>query len=85
MSATVKAYYDGTAFVPMIPLDIQKGSVFMLSVLQEDSLVQDIAKKVMTFRQITNNLHKINATEPLPLDFDEILSQRINFKTKIDL
>jgi hypothetical protein len=52
MSATIKAYYDGEAFVPMMPLHIQEGKIFMLSVVQEDALTQDIAKKIKTFKHI---------------------------------
>jgi hypothetical protein len=85
MSTTVKAYYDGTAFVPMNPLNIQPGKVFMLSVLQEEILSADIAKKIMAFKHITNNLRKLNETEPLPPEFDEILSHRVHFNTEINL
>jgi hypothetical protein len=85
MSATVKAYYDGTVFFPMMPLSIQTGKVFMLSVLQEDEISTDTAKKVLAFRHITNNLRKIDNTEPLSPEFDEILSHRVHFNTEINL
>ncbi|MDR0864416.1 MAG: hypothetical protein LBO74_05725 [Candidatus Symbiothrix sp.] len=82
---TVKAYYNGEVFVPVNPLDIQKGKVFILSVLQTDKSLQEARKKIIAFRQITNNLHKINVSEPLSPEFDEILSQRTNFKSTINL
>jgi len=85
MSTIVKAYYNGSAFVPMAPLDIQQGKVFMLSVVQDNSPVQDTAKKVIAFKKITANLHTMNATEPLSAEFDEILSQRTRFNTEINL
>jgi hypothetical protein len=85
MSTTVKAYYNGSTFVPMAPLDIQPGKVFMLSVVQDDSPVWDTAKKVMAFKKITANLHAMNVMEPLSAEFDEILSQRIHFNTEINL
>ncbi|GHT15558.1 hypothetical protein AGMMS4956_15780 [Bacteroidia bacterium] len=84
MSA-VKAYYDGVAFVPMIPLDIQKGRVFMLSVLQDYPPTQDVVKKIMAFKHITNNLRRIEHLDPLSSEFDKIVSQRVNFKREVVL
>ena len=81
MATIFKAYYDGTAFVPMIPINIQTGKVFDMSILQENiSASLHNVGKITAFKQITNNLHKINNTEPLPAEFDEILSQGIHFK-----
>ena len=85
MSITVKAYYNGAAFVPVKSLDIQKGKVFTLSILQGRKAVRSVAKKVMAFECITNNLRRINAIEPLSSEFDAMLSQRIYLKEKIDL
>jgi hypothetical protein len=34
---------------------------------------------------ITNDLEKLNETEPLPLEFDEILARRVNFTRELDL
>jgi hypothetical protein len=53
---TVHAYYNGTAFVPMKSLDIQKGRVFTLSISQDSVTVENTAKKIMMFERITNNL-----------------------------
>ena len=39
-----------------------------------------IVDKLEKFKQLTENLRKINDEEPLPDEFDEILSQRIHFK-----
>jgi hypothetical protein len=36
---TVKAYYDGAAFVPVEPMSIQRGELFMLSIRQEKSAI----------------------------------------------
>ena len=36
--------------------------------------------QIKALRQITNDLRKINDTEPLPVEFDELLSQRVHFK-----
>jgi hypothetical protein len=85
MTATVRAYYNGTAFVPIKSLDIQKGEVFTLSILQNQAPAEDAAKKLMTFRRITENLRKLNGTEPLPPEFDAVLSQRICLNENTDL
>jgi hypothetical protein len=61
--------------------EIPVGKVFLLSVLQEDGPSSvNISKKVAVFRQITDYLRTLNDTEPLPHEFDEILSHRIPFK-----
>ena len=60
-------------------IDIQTGKVFDVSILQENvSVSLHNIGKITAFQQITNNLHKINDTEPLPVEFDEILSQGIH-------
>ena len=84
MATVLKAYYDGAVFVPMIPVDIQTGKVLMMSILQEDTSTFNAVKQISAFKQITDNLQKINDVEPLSAEFDEILSHRIHFKD-IDL
>lgn len=81
---TVKAYYNGSAFVPMEPFHMKKGNVVKLSIVQEDSS-DEIAQKLAALQRITDNLREINETEPLPPEFDEIMSQRVNFSREIDL
>lgn len=85
MITTIKAYYDGTSFVPVNHLEIPVGKIFLLSVLQEESQPNDISNKLAAFRQITDILQTLNDTEPLPSEFDNILSQQIHFKTEINL
>jgi len=81
MATTFKAYYDGAAFVPMIPVDLQIGKVFDMSILPDSPSVScHNVGQITAFKQITNNLHKINKTEPLSAEFDKILSQGIHFK-----
>ena len=79
MATVLKAYYNGSVFVPMKPVDIQTGQIFRLSISSESTPPADTTKRLAAFRQITGNLRKINGTEPLPAEFDEILSQRICF------
>ncbi|GHT17089.1 hypothetical protein AGMMS4956_20410 [Bacteroidia bacterium] len=55
MTTTVKAYYDGTALVPMTPTDFQKGSVFVLSVMQKEIAISPFVhrNKIASFLQFT--------------------------------
>lgn len=80
MATTLKAYYNGSAFVPVIPVEASKGQIFTLSILREDTHSDDMTTKAAAFGSITENLKRINDAEPLPAEFDEILSQRIRFK-----
>jgi hypothetical protein len=85
MATTVKAYYDGTAFVPITPLPVQTGKVFLLSVKRDDATSMDNANKLKAFRQITANLNRLNDIEPLGEEFDKIVSKRLNFNNQIDV
>lgn len=88
MTTTIKAYYNGTSFVPIDrpEIEIPAGKIFLLSVLpEEETPSMSISKKVMAFRQITDHFRLLNDTEPLPNEFDEILSHRIHFKTETNL
>jgi predicted DNA-binding antitoxin AbrB/MazE fold protein len=80
MTTVLKAYYDGTVFVPTIPVDVQTGKMLVMSILQEESSVLHTANQIKILEQITDNLRQINDTEPLPSEFDKIMSQRIHFK-----
>lgn len=83
MTSIIKAYYDGAVLVPMIPVDIPTGKVLVVSVIQEEALSSNATKQIIAFKHITDNLRKINNIEPLPDEFDEILSQRIHFNNMI--
>jgi hypothetical protein len=84
MTTTIQAYYNGTSFVPVKPLEIPTGKMFQISIQEEKTPPDDLSKKLAELRKITNNLHQLNTTEPLPPEFDEILSQRIHFKENIN-
>ena len=83
--STVKAYYNGITFFPIETLNIPKGKIVNLTINDEEPLSPEIAKKLAQLAYINNNLEKLNETEPLPKDFDEILSQRVNFSNILDL
>jgi hypothetical protein len=83
---TVKAYYDGTAFVPIEPCPVMtKGTIVRLSIAAEMSADTETAKKLAAFRRLTSELHELNQTEPLSPEFDKIMSQRVDFSRELDL
>jgi hypothetical protein len=45
---------------------------------EEETLKPEIAKKLARLACINNNLEKLNETEPLPPEFDEILVAHVN-------
>jgi hypothetical protein len=82
---TVKAYYDGTTLFPIDVLDIPKGKVINLTINGEETLNPKIAQKLAKLAVINGNLERLNETDPLPPEFDEILAQRVNFSRTLDL
>jgi hypothetical protein len=82
---SVRAYYDGVTFFPIEMLNIPGGKVVNLTINEEETTNPEIARKLAQLAQINSNLEKLNETEPLPPDFDEILAQRINFTRELDL
>ena len=82
---TVKAYYDGITFFPIEILDIPKGKVVNLAITEEETPNPEIARKLAQLAYINGNLEKLNDTEPLTSEFDEILAQRLNFTRALDL
>jgi hypothetical protein len=82
---TVKAYYDGTTLFPIEILDIPKGKVVNLTINGEETLNPKVAKKLAKLAVINGNLERLNETDPLPPEFDEILAQRVNFSRTLDL
>ena len=83
--STVRAYYDGVTFFPIELLNIPTGSVVNLTIDEEDYPSSEIAKKLAQLTYINGNLERLNKTDPLPSEFDEILSQRVNFSRVLDL
>jgi hypothetical protein len=75
--STVKAYYDGATFFPIEVLNIPTGRVVKLTIEEEETPSPEIARKLAQLACINSNLERLNETEPLPPEFDEILSQRL--------
>jgi hypothetical protein len=82
---SITAYYDGLAFVPVEPVDIAKGTVIQLSIVRDNMLEAARAERAASFRRLNNDLHELNASEPLPDDFDEILATKVSFNRELDL
>jgi hypothetical protein len=83
--STVKAYYDGSTFFPIGALDLPKGKIVNLTIGEDDTVSPGIAKKLAQLAAINGNFARLNETEPLSPEFDEILAQRINFSRDIAL
>ena len=83
--STVKAYYDGTTFFPIETLNIPTGTVVNLTIDEEETPSPEIARKLAQLAYINGNLEKLNETEPLPQEFDDILAQRVSFARTLDL
>ena len=83
--STVKAYYDGITFFPIETLNIPVGKVVNLTIDEDEIPGTEIARKLAQLACINGNLEKLNETEPLPPEFDEIIAQRVNFARVLDL
>ena len=83
--STVKAYYDGATFFPIEALNFPTGKVVNLTIVEEETPSPEVAKKLAQLAYINNNFRKLNETEPLSPEFDEILTQRINFSRALDI
>ena len=76
----VRAVYDGQVFIPEKPCNITRGSEVTLTIRTLNNGLTKSQKKLDAFRQLTREINEINKTEPLPLEFDEILSQKVRFR-----
>jgi predicted DNA-binding antitoxin AbrB/MazE fold protein len=76
----VQAIYDGQVFIPERPCDIIRGSKVTLTISSVINSISEKQKKLAAFRKLTNEVNELNKTDPLPPEFDEILSQKLNFR-----
>jgi hypothetical protein len=83
--SSVRAYYDGATFFPIETINLPVGKVVSLTINEEDTPSPEIARKLAQLAHINGNLEKLNDTEPLPQEFDEILAQRVNFARVLEL
>jgi predicted DNA-binding antitoxin AbrB/MazE fold protein len=76
----VLATYDGQVFIPEKPCNITRGSKVTLTIETTTSSILEKQKKLAAFRKLTHEVAELNKTDPLPPEFDEILSQRLQFR-----
>ena len=81
----VRAIYDGQVFIPEKPCNIIRGSVVTLTIETISSELSEKQKKLEAFRQLTREINELNKKEPLPPEFDDILSQRVRLREINDL
>ena len=78
--AVINAIYDGKVFVPEDPCSIAKGTKVKLTIEPVYNNRLETQKLLTAFKQLTNEIVELNKTDPLPQEFDEILSQRMQFQ-----
>ena len=76
----VRAIYDGKVFIPKQSCDITSGMEVKLIIEPINTGFSEKQKKLAAFRQLTREVNELNKTDPLPPEFDEILSKRLRFK-----
>ena len=76
----IRAIYDGNVFIPEKPCEITKGSKVTLTVNVIGVDFSEKQKKLAAFRQLTEEIKELNITDPLPKEFDDILSQRVQIR-----
>jgi predicted DNA-binding antitoxin AbrB/MazE fold protein len=81
----IRAVYDGNVFIPEKPCEIIKGSEVNLTIEAINTGYYEKQKKLAALKQLSQELIELNETDPLPPEFDEILSQRVNFRELANL
>jgi len=76
----IHAIYDGSVFIPEKPCKISKGAKVALTVSIIGADLSEKQKKLADFRKLTKEVNELNKTDPLPAEFDEILSQRMRIR-----
>jgi len=76
----VRAVYDGKVFIPEKPCEITSGSEVTLSIEPINITLSVKQKKLAAFKQLTQEINDLARTDPLPPEFDEILTQRVRFR-----
>jgi predicted DNA-binding antitoxin AbrB/MazE fold protein len=76
----IRAVYDGNVFIPEKPCEIISGSEVTLTIETVNICINEKKKKLAALKQLTKELIELNKTDPLPPEFDEILSQRVQLR-----
>ena len=80
----VQAVYDGQVFIPKKPCNLTKGSEVTLTIESVNNIPEK-QRKLAAFRKLAKEAYETNKTDPLPPEFDTILSQRVQFREIVDL
>ena len=82
----IQAIYDGQVFIAEKPCsNIERGSKVAITITTINSGFSEKEKKLAEFRKLTREVLESNKTDPLPPEFDEILSRRVKFREISDL
>jgi predicted DNA-binding antitoxin AbrB/MazE fold protein len=81
----VRAVYDGKVFIPEQPCEITRGSEVTLTIVSMNIDVTEKQNKLTAFRQLSKEVTELSKTDPLPPEFDKILSQRLQFREPVFL
>ena len=76
----ITGIFENERFIPDSPVNIPQKKKVVLTFEEEDGPNTEIGQKLAAFRQLTEEVKKSNKTDPLPPEFDEILSQRMQFR-----
>ena len=76
----ITGIFENERFIPDRPVNIPQKTKVVLTFEEEDGSSTEIALKLAAFRQLTEEVKESNKTDPLPPEFDEILSQRMQFR-----
>jgi len=76
----IRAIYDGNVFIPEKPCKINKGSEVTLTIQAISFDSSEKKNKLVAFRKLTEEINELNKTDPLPPEFDVILSKRVQFR-----
>ena len=82
---TVRVRYNGTAFIPIEPCDVIKGTIIDISFAQESLAEAKNASNVKAFKDLMQEIHELNQEEPLPDNFFEIVNTKVNLNREVDL
>jgi len=81
-----RAYFDDGKFIPFESVKIVKGSQVIVTVL--DFPIEDVKSNKTSFRQkaaLNKFREAIRNSDPLPPEFDEVMSQRVSITRELDL
>jgi len=81
----VRAIYDGNVFIPKTRCNFTNGTEVTLTIETINAGFLEKQMKLEALRKLTKEIQELNKTDPLPKEFDKILSQRVKFREISDL